>query len=82
VVSWGAVVGVGAFKVVPDGAAQVGGPASIRMGPSVTTDPPPEATMFPLPQQSWWRPNHGRSGNEKQQPHISNKPPAIVNEVK
>jgi hypothetical protein len=76
------MVGVGAFNTVPE----VGGPESIRIGPSVTTGPPPETIISPLPlqplQQSWCRPNQGRSGNDQQQPHMTNKTPAIVNEVK
>lgn len=54
----------------------------MRTGPSVTTGLPPETIVSPLPQHSRCLPNHGRSGNEKQQhPHMSNKLPAIVIEA-
>src|SRR5262249_37041839 len=70
----------GAFKVVPLGPAYVGGPESIRIGPSVITGLP-EATISPLLQHSRCRPNKGRS-KRQQQPQTNSGPTAITTETR
>jgi hypothetical protein len=77
----GAVVGAGAFRIVPGGPAQVGGAASFKIGPSETTvSPPIMPQQFSIPFPLWQqrRPNHGRSGQQKQQPLANSKLPATI----
>src|SRR5713101_6804050 len=79
----GAAVGAGAFRIVPGGPAKVGGAASVKIGPSETTVSPgviPQHSIpFPLLQQR--RPNHGRSGQQKQQPLAKSKLPTTIIDI-
>jgi len=77
----GAIVGAGAFRIVPGGPAHVGGPASVKIGPSETAPGviPQHSMPLPLPQQR--RPNHGRSGQQKQQPLANSKLPTTIIDI-
>jgi hypothetical protein len=79
----GALVGAGAFRNVPGGPAYGGGAASVKIGPSETTVSPDMAPQHsaPLPFRQQRRPNHGRSGQQKQQPQAISKLPAKIIDI-
>jgi hypothetical protein len=79
----GALVGAGAFRNVPGGPAYGGGAASVKIGPSETIVSPDMAPQHsvPLPLRQQRRPNHGRSGQQKQQPQANSRLPAKIIDI-
>src|SRR5437867_1243446 len=77
--SCGAVVGAGAFRTVPGGP----GATSAKIGPSETIVSPgaiPQHSV-PLPLRQQRRPNHGRSGRQKQQPEINSRLATTISDI-
>ena len=72
-------MGAGAFRTVPGGP----GATSAKIGPSETIVSPgaiPQHSV-PLPLRQQRRPNHGRSGRQKQQPDVNSRLATTISDI-